>query len=56
MNASGKNLFDSLGQQASAIESSLTRKDNALNFLIIRFVLMSGMVLAFSWVFLQHTP
>ncbi|MFN9623402.1 MAG: hypothetical protein ACK587_11320 [Cyanobacteriota bacterium] len=56
MNSSDKNLFNSLGEQFSAIESSLTRKENALIFLIIRFVLMSGMVLAFSWIFLQHSP
>jgi hypothetical protein len=56
MNASGKNLFNTLGEQVSALEASLTRKDNALIFLIIRFLLMSGMVIAFSWTFLQHSP
>jgi hypothetical protein len=56
MNPSRKNLFDVLGEQVSTIESSLTRKENALLFLIIRFVLMSGMVLAFSWIYLQHSP
>jgi hypothetical protein len=56
MNPSRNNLFHALGEQVSSIESSLTRKENALIFLIIRFVLMSGMVLAFSWIFLQHSP
>jgi hypothetical protein len=56
MKSSGKNLFNTLGEQVSALESSLTRKENALIFLIIRFLLMSGMVIAFSWIFLQHSP
>lgn len=56
MNSSRKNLFHTFGEQIAALESSLTRKENALIFLLIRFVLMSGMVLAFSWTFLQHSP
>jgi hypothetical protein len=56
MNAPGKNLIGELREQLSNLEASLTRKENVLSFLIIRFVLMSGMVIAFSWTFLQHSP
>ncbi|MEB3260607.1 MAG: hypothetical protein VKP63_08280 [Cyanobacteriota bacterium] len=56
MNAPGKNLIGDLKEQLSNLEASLTRKENVLSFLIIRFVLMSGMVIAFSWTFLQHSP
>jgi hypothetical protein len=56
MNASGKNLIGDLREQLTNLESTLTRKENVLSFLIIRFVLMSGMVIAFSWTFLQHSP
>ncbi len=56
MNTPDNNIFTSLGEQFSAIESSLTRKENVIIFLLIRFVLMSGMVIAFSWTFLQLSP
>ncbi|MEB3318791.1 MAG: hypothetical protein VKO39_11710 [Cyanobacteriota bacterium] len=56
MNIAEKKPFRRLNQQLSAIETSLTRKENVLSFLIIRFVLMSGMVLAFAWTFLQLSP
>jgi hypothetical protein len=56
MNIPGSNLFRSLQQLLSATETSLTRRENVLSFLIIRFVLMSGMVLAFAWTFLQLSP
>ncbi|MFN9547248.1 MAG: hypothetical protein ACK6AD_09300 [Cyanobacteriota bacterium] len=51
-----KNLFDSLNQRLSSIETSLTRRENVLSFLIIRFVFMSGLVLGFAWTFLQLSP
>jgi hypothetical protein len=56
MNSMENNPFRLLNQQLSAIESSLTRRENVLSFLIIRFVLMSGMVLAFAWTFLPLSP
>ena len=46
----------SLNQTLAAIETSLTRRENVLSFLIIRFVLMSGIVIGFSWTFLRLSP
>lgn len=56
MNTISPGIFRSLNQKFSAIETSLTRRENVLSFLIIRFVLMSGMVLGFTWTFLQLSP
>ncbi|MEB3260559.1 MAG: hypothetical protein VKP63_08035 [Cyanobacteriota bacterium] len=56
LKTSGKNLIDDLKEQLADLESSLTRRENVLSFFIIRFVLMSGMVIAFSWAFLHHSP
>lgn len=49
-------LLRSLNQRMSTLETSLTRKENVLSFLVIRFVLMSGLVLAFAWTFLHLSP
>ena len=49
-------LLQALKQRLSAIETSITRRENVLSFLIIRFVLMSGMVLGFAWSFLHSNP
>ncbi|MFN5465656.1 MAG: hypothetical protein ACK40D_01835 [Cyanobacteriota bacterium] len=49
-------LFKALNQQLSAIETTITRRENVLSFLIIRFVLMSGMVIGFAWSFLHSNP
>ncbi|MFM7235407.1 MAG: hypothetical protein ACKOYK_01325 [Cyanobium sp.] len=49
-------FLQSLNQRFSAIETTLTRKENVLSFLIIRFVLMTGMVIGFTWAFLHYTP
>jgi hypothetical protein len=56
MGTSTKSFFSSLNQRLSGIESSLTRRENVLSFLIIRFVFMSGMVLGFAWTFLHFSP
>ena len=56
INIPGKNQIQLFKQKLSSIETSLTRRENVLSFLIIRFVLMSGMVLAFTWTFLQLSP
>jgi hypothetical protein len=56
MNCSDGNPPVSLKQKLSAIEATLTRKENVLSFLIIRFVLMCGMLLGFSWTFLNLSP
>ncbi|MFM7235470.1 MAG: hypothetical protein ACKOYK_01645 [Cyanobium sp.] len=45
-----------MNQRLAAIETTLTRKENVLSFLIIRFVLMTAMVLGFTWAFLHYTP
>ena len=49
-------LWRAIRDRASAVETSLTRKENVLTFLVIRFLLMSGMVVAFSWTFLDLNP
>ncbi|MEY4354782.1 MAG: hypothetical protein RLZZ609_3023 [Cyanobacteriota bacterium] len=49
-------LLKALNQRLSAIETTITRRENVLSFLIIRFVLMSGMVLGFAWTFLHFNP
>jgi len=38
MNASGKNLICDLKEQIANLEATLTRKENVLSSLIIRFV------------------
>jgi hypothetical protein len=42
-------LLQPLSRRAVAVEQSLSRPANAITFLVVRFVLMSGMVLGFSW-------
>ena len=49
-------LSQSLNQKLAALETSLTRRENVLSFLIIRFVLMSAIVISFTWTFLQLSP
>ncbi len=40
----------------ASIDQALTRRENILSFLVVRFVLMSGMVVGFSWWALKLTP
>jgi predicted Na+-dependent transporter len=42
-------LLQPLSRRVEAVEQSLSRPANAITFLVVRFVLMSGMVLGFSW-------
>ena len=49
-------LFQSLNQKLAALETSLTRRENVLSFLIILFVLMSGVLIGFTWTFLELSP
>ncbi len=56
MNRVESPAMSSLSERLGSLERSLTRKENVLSFLVIRFVLMSGMVLAFSWTFLKFSP
>lgn len=39
-----------------AVERKLSQPTNAITFLVVRFVLMSGMVLGFSWFALNLSP
>lgn len=56
MTSPANSISQAFNQRLSAIETTITRKENVLSFLIIRFVLMTGMVLGFAWAFLHYTP
>ncbi len=56
MNATPITLLQAFSKRLSTLEGKLTRRENILSFLIVRFVLMSGMVLGFSWYFLNLSP
>jgi MFS-type transporter involved in bile tolerance (Atg22 family) len=56
MNIFKNKVLGAWSEQWSSFESALARKENVFSFLIIRFVLMSGMVIAFSWTFLHLSP
>jgi predicted Na+-dependent transporter len=56
MNTPVLHLLKSLKQKLSTSETSLTRKENVFTFLVIRFILMSGLVVGFAWTFLQLNP
>jgi hypothetical protein len=45
-----------LQQRLAAFEQILTRRTNVLIFLIVRFVVMSAMVVGFVWTSLQLSP
>lgn len=49
-------LLATFKQRLAAIEETLTRRSNVLIFLIVRFLLMSAMVLGFVWTSLQLSP
>ena len=49
-------LLQPLSSRVEAVEQSLTRPANAITFLVVRFVLMSGMVLGFSWYAFHSMP
>jgi predicted Na+-dependent transporter len=49
-------LLKPLNRRVEAVEQSLSRPANAITFLVVRFVLMSGMVLGFSWYALHSMP
>jgi hypothetical protein len=56
MNTATPTPLLSLKKRLSSVEANLTRRANILSFLIVRFVLMSGMILGFSWYFLNLNP
>jgi predicted Na+-dependent transporter len=51
-----QSYFQPLNRRVEAIEQSLSRPANAITFLVIRFVLMSGMVLGFTWYTFHSMP
>jgi predicted Na+-dependent transporter len=51
-----QSFFQPLTRRVEAVEQTLSRPANAITFLVVRFVLMSGMVLGFSWFSLNLSP
>ena len=49
-------LLQPFNRRVEAVEQSLSRPSNAITFMVVRFVLMSGMVLGFSWYALHSMP
>jgi len=49
-------LLQPLNRRVDAVEQSLSRPSNAITFLVVRFVLMSGLVLGFSWYAFHSMP
>jgi hypothetical protein len=45
-----------LHNRLRSVDRAITRRENVLSFLLIRFVLMSGMVVGFSWWALHLSP
>jgi hypothetical protein len=56
MFSSIQSFFESIQKRINTMETTITRRENVLSFLIIRFVLMSGMVIGFAWTFLHFSP
>ena len=51
-----QSFFQPLNRRVEAVEQSLSRPANAITFLVVRFVLISGMVLGFSWYAFHSMP
>lgn len=49
-------LLAPLRARLESMDRLLTRRENLLSFLVVRFVLMSGMVVGFSWWALNLSP
>jgi hypothetical protein len=56
MYSSIQSFFKSIQNHINTLESTITRRENVLVFLIIRFVLMTAMVLGFTWTFMHNNP
>jgi hypothetical protein len=56
MYSSIQSFFESIQKHINTLDTTITRRENVLSFLIIRFVLMSGMVIGFAWTFLHDNP
>lgn len=48
--------LQSLNNRTRSIEAVMSDRQNMLIFLIVRFLLMSGMVVGFTWASLQLAP
>ena len=48
--------FRAMKQRLDALETALSRRSNTLIFLVIRFLVMSAMVVGFAWSSLELTP
>lgn len=48
--------FRAFQQRIAAIETVMSRRANTLIFLVVRFVLMSAMVVGFTWYCLELSP
>lgn len=48
--------FRTLQERISGFEQRLTDRSNALTFLVIRFLLMSALVVGFTWYALELSP
>ena len=48
--------FKALQDRITAIEQAMSRRSSMLTFLVVRFVLMSAMVLGFTWYSLELRP
>jgi predicted Na+-dependent transporter len=48
--------LDPLTNRIRQIDRVMSRRANMLTFLVVRFVLMSGMVVGFSWWALNLSP
>ena len=48
--------FASLSTGIQAVERTMSQRTNMIKFLVVRFVVMSGMVAGFAWAFLQTSP
>ncbi len=45
-----------INARLAAIEQAMSRPANAITFLLVRFLLMSGMVVGFTWCSLNLSP
>ena len=50
------NLLTFISQRLQSVERSMEQRSNMLAFLVVRFVLMSGMAVGFSWWALNLSP
>ena len=51
-----QNLLTFITKRLQSVERSMEQRSNMLAFLVVRFVLMSGMAVGFSWWALNLSP